>query len=224
MTQFALIPAKSRSTRLPHKNMLPVAGKPMVFHVIEHLRDAQLFDEIWVSTDSEEMAEQCKAYPVNIHLRSADLALDHSTVNDVCLDWLSELRVKPALFCCTYATSIFLTPQDYQDARACLKEPFDGVMGVSEFNYPPVQALKQDNDGQLSLLMPEYEKVQSQYHPQCYVSNGSQYWVKTTQYLKQKTFYLNRLAAYVTNEDHILDINIPEDYQAAIERAKMLGW
>lgn len=224
MSCFAIIPAKSRSTRLPGKNMLTIAGKPMLFHIIDNLTASGVFDQIWVSTDSEETANKCKNYDVSIHLRHPSLAQDRSTVNEVCLDWLENLTEKPDEFCCTYATSIFLTPQDYQSAKACLLPRFDGVMGVSEYNYPPVQALKLNDSGQLNMLMPEFETVQSQFHPSCYVSNGSQYWARTTAYLKQKTFYLESLAPYVTDESHILDINNPVDLEEAKHRAKELGW
>ena len=97
-------------------------------------------------------------------------------------------------------------------------------MGVSEYNYPPVQALTFNDDRHLTLLMPEYEKVQSQFHPECFVSNGSQYWVKTSAYLNEQTFYLNKLVPYVTDESHILDINTQQDYELAIARAAKLGW
>lgn len=224
MSTFAIIPAKSRSTRLPGKNILPIAGVPMVCRVIENLVNSQIFDQIWVSTDSEKTAELSRAMGASVLVRSKALAEDRSTVNEVCLDWLNRIDVKPDDFCCTYATAIFLTPQDFRLAKAALSEDFDGVMGVSEFNYPPVQAMKINEGGGLEMLLPEYEKVQSQYHPKCVVSNGSQYWARTDSYEKEKTFYLKRLTHYLTDESHILDINSPVDYEVAKKRAFELGW
>lgn len=224
MTRFAFIPAKSRSTRLPNKNMLPLAGIPMLIRVIQTLKQTELFDEIWVSTESEETQQACLKEGAYIHQRPAELAQDRSTINDVCLHWLNQLTHKPDEFCCTYSTAVFLTKQDYIQAYSHLTQEHDGVMGVSEYNYPPVQALTFNDDRHLTLLMPEYEKVQSQYHPECFVSNGSQYWVKTPAYLNEQTFYLNKLVPYVTDETHILDINTQQDYEKAIARAAQLGW
>ena len=224
MTCFAIIPAKSRSTRLPRKNIKEISGIPMVVRVIENLKKSQIFDEIWVSTDSEEIASVCKAVGACALVRPKQLAKDSSTLNEVCLHWLSMLDDAPDFFCCTYATSVFLTSQDYLDAHALMNEYVDGVMGVSLFNYPPVQAMTENDEGHLSMLMPEYEKVQSQFYPRCLVSNGSQYWVRTASYLYEKTFYLKRLVPYITDENRILDINTIDDFREAEARAKALNW
>lgn len=224
MKPVAIIPAKSKSTRLPSKNILEIAGKPMILHTINSLKKSGIFSAIWVSTDSQEIADICAEAGAKTHIRPLDLAEDRSTVNEVCFDWLNSLKSCPNVFCCVYATSIFLTPQDFIDAFSLLSNDVDGVMGVSQYNYPPVQALTPNNSGFLSMLMPEYEKVQSQFFPECYVSNGSQYWVRTEAYQKEKSFYLSRLKPFVTREDHILDINTKEDFEIAIERSKRLGW
>ena len=222
MKKFALIPAKSRSTRLPGKNIKEIGGVPMVVRVIKNLKDSELFDEIWVSTDGEDIARICLEEGAKIHNRPNNLAEDRSTINDVCVHWLNSLPEKPDVFCCAYATSVFLKPSDYQNAFKKLKPPFLGVMGVSEFNYPPVQAMAIDDIGNLEMLMPEYKSIQSQFYPECFVSNGSQYWLETKAYLVQKTFYVDNLAAYVTNEDRVLDINTQSDFNKAIDRAKEL--
>lgn len=224
MKKFAIVPAKSRSTRLPSKNIKKLAGIPMVVRVIQTLRMSDLFDEVWVSTDSEEISQLCKAEGAKVVQRPNSLIEDTSTINDVCKHWLDSLIEQPSVFCCTYATSVFLQPDDYINAFKKLDHNIDGVMGVSRYNYPPVQAMTKNSQGYLRMLLPEYEKIQSQKHPDCVVSNGSQYWVRTSAYLKEKTFYLKKLAPYLTNEDNILDINTLEDFREAERRASILGW
>ena len=49
------IPARGGSKRLPRKNVLPLAGKPMVAHSIEAAREAG-FEDVYVCTDDEEIA------------------------------------------------------------------------------------------------------------------------------------------------------------------------
>jgi len=49
----ALLLAKSKSTRLPGKNMLPYKGKPMLQHNLE--KCIEIFDRVYVSSDSEEI-------------------------------------------------------------------------------------------------------------------------------------------------------------------------
>lgn len=224
MKCFAIVPAKSRSTRLPGKNIKELAGIPMVVRVIDNLKKSKLFDQIWVSTDCEDIASICEKAGSKVLIRPKKFAQDTSTLNDVCLHWLDSLDNKPDYFCCTYATSVFLTSQDYRNAYSLITDSVDGVMGVSQFNYPPVQAMIENENGHLSMLMPDYERVQSQFYPKCLVSNGSQYWVKTKPYLIEKTFYLEKLVPFETDEYKILDINTEYDFIESKKRAAALGW
>lgn len=52
---LALIPARLQATRLPRKPMLDIAGKPMIVHVAERVREAGLGRTV-VCTDAEEIA------------------------------------------------------------------------------------------------------------------------------------------------------------------------
>ena len=52
----ALIPARSGSERVAGKNLLPLAGHPLIAYSIAAAREAALFDAVIVSTDSEEIA------------------------------------------------------------------------------------------------------------------------------------------------------------------------
>ena len=46
---FAVIPARGGSKRLPGKNILELAGKPMIAWSIEAARNSKFIDEIFVS-------------------------------------------------------------------------------------------------------------------------------------------------------------------------------
>jgi len=49
MTTVAVIQARMNSTRVPGKIMLPLAGFPIIFHIIERLRHVKAIDRISVS-------------------------------------------------------------------------------------------------------------------------------------------------------------------------------
>lgn len=55
--RYAIIPARMRSTRFPGKPLADLRGKPLVQHVYERVRDADVFDEVVVATDDERIAE-----------------------------------------------------------------------------------------------------------------------------------------------------------------------
>ncbi|MGA8869946.1 MAG: 3-deoxy-manno-octulosonate cytidylyltransferase [Candidatus Acidiferrales bacterium] len=48
---LAVIPARHGSTRFPGKALAPIAGKPMIQHVVERIRGARLVTDVVVATD-----------------------------------------------------------------------------------------------------------------------------------------------------------------------------
>ncbi len=59
---IAIIPARIGSTRLPRKVLLPIGGKPMIQVIYENALDAKLVDDVYVATDSEEVARAVEAF------------------------------------------------------------------------------------------------------------------------------------------------------------------
>ena len=54
--RIAIIPARGGSKRIPNKNIKEFFGKPIIGYSIEVAKSSGLFDQIIVSTDSEEIA------------------------------------------------------------------------------------------------------------------------------------------------------------------------
>ena len=159
MMKVAIIPARGGSKRLPRKNIVPVLGKPILSYPITAAQESALFDAVIVSTDDEEIAESARSTNARVVERSTELAHDRATVVQVCLDVLEVLRHEnqlPDYFCCIYATALFITPDDLRRSFRLLqgKPAADFVMGVSEYNLHPVQALV-EKDGYLTPMWPE---------------------------------------------------------------------
>jgi 3-deoxy-manno-octulosonate cytidylyltransferase (CMP-KDO synthetase) len=57
MVVVGIIPARYASVRFPGKPLAPLAGKPMVLHVLEGARTARRLDRVLVATDDERIAE-----------------------------------------------------------------------------------------------------------------------------------------------------------------------
>jgi len=93
-TALALIPARSGSKSLPHKNVREFAGKPLLAHSIDHALAARTIGRVIVSTDSEHYAAIAREYGAETpFLRPAELATDHATdlvVFQHALAWLRE--------------------------------------------------------------------------------------------------------------------------------------
>ena len=81
MKALAVILARAGSKGLPHKNRLPVAGKPCLAWTIEHALASSSLDRILLSTDSEEMAKIGRQMGVEVVTRPYEFAHDTATVD-----------------------------------------------------------------------------------------------------------------------------------------------
>jgi len=108
---IALIPARSGSERVPHKNVRPLAGHPLIAYAISAAGQAGIFERVICSTDSEEIAEVARWYGAEVpFLRPAEYAT--STSPDI--EWitftLEELGKRYDLFGLVRATNPFRGP------------------------------------------------------------------------------------------------------------------
>ena len=55
--RLAIIPARSGSKRIKNKNIKDFCGKPMIYHIIDTAKGSNLFDDIHVSTNCENMVD-----------------------------------------------------------------------------------------------------------------------------------------------------------------------
>jgi pseudaminic acid cytidylyltransferase len=216
MSVAALIPARGGSKRLPRKNILPVAGRPILGHSIELARKSQLFETVFVSTEDREIATIAQSEGARVINRPPELAKDHSTVVEVCLHTLESFP-HISVLCCIYATAFLLHPETLVESYTLLNDPppADFVMGVSEFVYPPMQALKIQENGFLKYMWPEWQNIQSQFYPILKVSNGTFYWARRESLIKERTFYGMRLRGFHVPDSQVSDINTSEDLKEA---------
>ena len=57
-----MIPARFASSRFPGKPLTPIAGKPMVQHVVERVRQAQRIARTVVATDDQRIVQAVRAF------------------------------------------------------------------------------------------------------------------------------------------------------------------
>jgi CMP-N-acetylneuraminic acid synthetase len=59
---IAIIPARGGSKGIPKKNIMDFCGKPLIAWTIEQAKDSSLIDDVYVSTDDEEIASISRKY------------------------------------------------------------------------------------------------------------------------------------------------------------------
>lgn len=76
MSRIAIITARGGSRRIPKKNIRDFCGKPIIAYSIEAALSSGIFDDVLVSTDSEEIAEIAKAAGASVpFLRSEETSM-----------------------------------------------------------------------------------------------------------------------------------------------------
>ncbi len=144
MTGLCVIPARGGSKRIPSKNTMEFMGIPMICHSLNAAADSDLFSEIHVSTESEEImavAEDAGWKPR--FQRPRDLADDHTPLIPV-LQWvLDEFSRRGRTFdsvCLLMSCAPLLNSDDLRSAYG-LYEKHDGKFPVlSAARYPvPVE-------------------------------------------------------------------------------------
>lgn len=132
MATLGLIPARGGSKGIPRKNVLPIAGRPLIAWTIAAARAASAIDRVVVTTDDAEIAAVAAEHGAEVpFLRPAELARDETPGIDPVLHALDMLPGVDTLVL-LQPTSPLRTADDI-DAAAALSAAHDGatVVGVT---------------------------------------------------------------------------------------------
>jgi len=75
----AIVPARAGSKGIPNKNIIDVAGHPLLAYSIVLCEECKNIRNIYVSTDCHHIADIAQSYGAQIIIRPKEFALDNST-------------------------------------------------------------------------------------------------------------------------------------------------
>ncbi len=207
-TFLAIILARGGSKRLPRKNVLNLAGKPLIAWSIEAGRNSKYIDKVVVSSDDEEILQIAKQYGANIVKRPSELASDTASSFDA---------VKHVIESSKYDYTILLQPtsplrnsKHIDEAIELLKEKnADAVVSVCEMDHSPLWSNTIDESLSMkNFLRDDIINKQSQDLPKYYRLNGAIYICKTSKLLEEGSFFLkDKIFAYIMNRKSSIDID-----------------
>jgi CMP-N-acetylneuraminic acid synthetase len=113
MKTVALIPIKLNSQRLPHKNILPIAGHPLCWHLCNSLVKAKGIDEVYVYCSDEEVT---KYLPEGTRFKQREKWLDGDLVKgfDIYREFIKE--VDADVYVLAHTTSPFIKVSSIENA------------------------------------------------------------------------------------------------------------
>jgi CMP-N-acetylneuraminic acid synthetase len=213
-----IILAKGKSKRLPHKNKLPINGKPLVQYAIEAALESKIFGSIIVSSDDEDILEI--AYDIRatledrgrITLHKRPKGLVDCQMKDV-IRYLEGIYKLPSVICILTPCNPFRTAEDLQNGYKLLKEKdANYVMSVKPMALSPEYAIYLEK----GMIKPKENTLQTQKYPQAYYHDGAFIFAKPKIFEVEYEygFYGSKNYPYVT--PHVsIDIDTKEQFRMA---------
>lgn len=221
MKTVAIIPARGGSKRIPKKNIKIFLGKPIIAYSIEAALKSGIFDEVMVSTDSEEIAEISRQFGASVpFMRSEWAAGDSATTQDVLfevLDRYEEMGKAYDELACIYATAPFITAGKLKDAYKEFKDSdADDLVSVTRFSFPPQRGFVYSEGGRyIKFREPEYSQMRSQDIEPIFHDCGQFYFAKTQKLRENLDFAMGKSVPYILPNTEVQDIDDAEDWAMA---------
>lgn len=167
---WLVIPARGGSKGIPGKNLRLLAGRPLLEHLLARLERWAPCERVIVTTDDEEIAALARGR-ATIHPRSAALAGDRTTLDEVVADVAAWLRERGAadsdLVLTLQPTSPFLRPTSILRAVELMRGGAETVLTVREDRH---LRWTRDADGRPRPLFAE--RVNRQWLPETWAETG----------------------------------------------------
>ena len=226
MKKVAIIPARGGSKRIPRKNIRSFLGKPIMAYSIQAAMESNLFDEVMVSTDDDEIASIAVAYGASVpFLRSKSNADDFATTVAVLVEVLQAYKNVGKEFhagCCIYPTAPLASHARIRQGWEVLSEKdYDTVFPVARFSYPIWRALQMTNN-KINMIWPEHLTKRSQDLPLAFHDAGQWYWFKVKQLLDSKLLWTNNTFGVEIDELEVQDIDNETDWKLAELKYELL--
>lgn len=224
--KIAIITARGGSKRIPKKNIKEFCGKPILAYSIQAALDSGLFDEVMVSTDSEEIAEVARKYGANVpFMRSEKTSDDFATTADVLLEVLEEYEKRGQIFeymTCIYPTAPFVTPEKLQQAmKRIQQEQAVMVLPVVAFSYPPQRGYIIENQ-HLQMKWKENFSKRSQDLEPLYHDCGQFYVYEVERYRQRKGLITDEIVPIIVDDLEVQDIDNESDWKLAELKYKLM--
>lgn len=201
---LALIPARGGSKGLPKKNIIPLAGKPLIAWTIEQALECRYIDKLVVSTDDEEIAKISKYYGAEVpFLRPKELAKDDSPTSETikhAIKWFEEKNEYFDIIVLLEPTSPLRSKDDLDNALELFcknLDKSDSLISVGKVHLENPYIMKSIKDGCVRPFI-EQERTffQRQMLPEAYFPYGVIYATKVSAFKEKETFYQERTIPY----------------------------
>lgn len=146
---IAVIPARYASTRLPGKPLAQIAGRPMIQHVVERVRQAQNLARVIVATDDDRIKKAVDAFGGEAMLTRSDHRTGTDRVAEVAAHVSAEIYLnvqgdEPLL---DPGTIDILVSAMLEDDSVQIATPCSAIRQQNDIMDPHITKVVRDFDG-----------------------------------------------------------------------------
>jgi len=219
--KIAIILARGGSKRIPRKNIIDFAGKPMLVWSIEAAISSGCFENVVVSTDDEEIASIAKMHGAEVPFLRSEACDDHATSSEATIATLLQLEKHWSKRFDVVAQLMPNCPlRDSKDVKNLMFafESSKAPAQISVFKFGfcnPWWAIDISDGGKPNFLHREALEQRSQDLPELFCPTGAMWIAKRDKLLKYKTFYCEDHSVETLSWASSIDIDNYEDLKIA---------
>ena len=220
MKILVIIPARGGSKGIPHKNIKPLNGKPLMHYTIDVARQIVSDEDICVSTDDQEIIKCVEDYGLDVpFVRPAELASDTAGTYEVllhALDYYEKQGKNYDVVLLLQNTSPFRTANQVKEALKLYRSDIDMVVSVKECPANPYyNVFEEDQQGFLHVSKGDGTIFRRQDAPKVFEYNGAIYIMNATTLKTTHMHKMQKRVKYVMDDYSSFDLDTMWDWQMA---------
>lgn len=224
--KIAIITARGGSKRIPGKNLREFCGRPIIAYPIEAALKTNIFDEVMVSTDDENIARTAKQYGASIPFMRSDVnANDFATTEDVLLEVIENYRQRGQEYdfiCCLYPTAPFVTSEKILEAMNLMEEKRpEQILPMVAYSFPPQRCNFINDSGYAEYKFPEFQTTRSQDLEKWYHDAGQFYIYNVEKFIRCEG-KCTEFVPMIISELEVQDIDDETDWKLAEMKYKLM--
>lgn len=220
MKYLVVIPARGGSKGIPHKNIKPLGGKPLIYYSIDIARQFTTDENICVTTDDSEIISVVEQHGLKVpFVRPAELATDTCGSSEViqhAYQFFAAKGIQYDAIVLLQPTSPFRKVEFIKEAVALYDESIDMVTSVRPAACNPYyDGFEEDKDGLLQISKGDGTIARRQEAPKVWQQNGSIYVINPKSLVDKGMGGFTKIKKYAMPEAYSVDLDTMLDWKMA---------
>jgi N-acylneuraminate cytidylyltransferase len=215
-TVLGIIPARGGSKTVPHKNLKPLAGKPLIAWTIEAAQKSQYIDRLILSSEDPHIIKAASELGCEVpFVRPIELAWDDTPGILPVIHAIEALQERYNYVVVLQPTSPLRTTADIDECISyCVQHQATTCISVAPVTeHPYWMYTLTDNHRLAPLIQMKKSFERRQDLPAVFSENGAVYIAQADYLLKEKSFINDLTLAYIMPVERSIDIDNEIDIQ-----------